>query len=87
MKLSAGDTLLPVMSLSDLPDDLTELPQREKLLLISMLWQSLEAQADGFPLSAAEKDLIDQRLRLDAKQPDDGMTKAEFFQRLDSLAA
>lgn len=70
------------MTIEELPD-LTQLPPDERLLLISVLWQSLRNY--DAPLTDDDAGIIDERLHRDLSNPEGAMSKEEFYRRLDSL--
>jgi putative addiction module component (TIGR02574 family) len=64
-------------------DELLRLPPAERLEAISELWDSLESQAELFPLTEEERAELDRRIAADEADPRPGVTWAELRRRLE----
>lgn len=64
-------------------DELLRLPPSERLDAIVELWDSLEHQAELFPLSDEERIELDGRIAEDEADPDAGIPWAELRRRLE----
>ena len=65
-------------------DELLRLPPAERLEAIGELWDSLESQAELFPLTDEERAELDRRIAEDEADPRPGVTWAEHRHRLES---
>jgi putative addiction module component (TIGR02574 family) len=65
-------------------DELLRLPPAERLEAIGELWDSLESQAELFPLTDEERAELDRRIAEDEADPRPGVTWAELRRRLES---
>lgn len=61
---------------------LHQLTQSEKILLVEQLWDSIRADAEICPLTAAQKDEIDRRLADYELNPDEGDSWAAVKARI-----
>ena len=63
-------------------EDILKLPVEERLELVSLIWDSIADDAQGMPLSDAEKRLIDDRVRDMDENPDDSISWSEARESL-----
>lgn len=64
-------------------DELLRLPPAERLQAIGELWDSLEGQADLFPLSEDEGAELDRRIAEDEADPRPGVSWQELRRQLE----
>ncbi len=64
-------------------DELLRLPPSERLEAIAELWDSLESQAELFPLSDEERAELDRRIAEDEADPSAGTTWPVLRRRLE----
>lgn len=64
-------------------DELLRLPPSERLEAIAELWDSLESQAELFPLSDEERAELDRRIAEDEADPSAGSPWPELRRRLE----
>jgi putative addiction module component (TIGR02574 family) len=64
-------------------DELLRLPPSERLEAIAELWDSLEGQAELFPLSDEERAELDRRIAEDEADPAPGVSWSELRRRLE----
>lgn len=62
--------------------ELKKLSNREKLLLINELWDSLSLQEDALPVPESHKKILDERLRDHEANPEQGSTWKEVKSRI-----
>lgn len=64
-------------------DELLRLPPSERLEAIAELWESLEGQAELFPLSDEDRAELDRRIAEDEADPGGGVSWPELRRRLE----
>jgi putative addiction module component (TIGR02574 family) len=64
-------------------DELLRLPPSERLEAIAELWDSLESQAELFPLSDEERADLDRRIAEDEADPAPGTSWPELRRQLE----
>ncbi len=64
-------------------DELLRLPPSERLQAIAELWDSLEGQAELFPLSDEERAELDRRVTEDDADPAPGVSWSELRRKLE----
>ncbi len=69
------------MTLADIPQ-LERLTKEEKIQLVEDLWDSITVLPDDFPVSEAEKAILDARLAAHHQSPDSALSLDEFKKRL-----
>jgi putative addiction module component (TIGR02574 family) len=65
-------------------EELLRLPPSQRLEAIGELWDSLESQADLFPLTDEERAELDRRIAEDEADPRPGVSWSELRRRLES---
>jgi len=64
-------------------DEILRLPPSERLEAIAELWESLEGQADLFPLPEEDRAELDVRIAEDEADPGAGVSWPELRRRLE----
>ena len=65
-------------------DSLRQLPVAEKLQVIGMLWNDIEASGEELPLSEDEVQEIERRVTEYQNNPADTFTREELWRRVDA---
>lgn len=59
--------------------EILKLPSEERLRLVEMIWESLNATPSGVPMSDAHRAAIDEELAAHRQNPDDVLTVEQVF--------
>jgi putative addiction module component (TIGR02574 family) len=59
--------------------EILKLPAEERLRLVELIWQSLNATPSAIPLSDAHRAAIDEELAAHRRNPDDVLTVEQVF--------
>lgn len=63
-------------------EELLKLPVAERIQLVEDLWDSIAAEADGLPLTEAQKSELDHRLQEHEADPDSAIPRETVRERL-----
>jgi putative addiction module component (TIGR02574 family) len=72
------------MKLADFPE-VQALSTREKLQLVDEIWEEVSRDLENLDVTAAEKEMLDERWAAFMRDPSSALTLAQFKERIKAL--